>query len=127
MNAYFYWVAARKQEANCAGLKYLRISLRIMAILLIGLVLTPHTLVDPIHMAIGATLFSLQLLLSIWFLAKIDRSWQSIGLVLLEFFWGVASFYYLLKPHGLLLQGQLIFQIAFGVLLIRILNRAVDK
>ncbi len=123
LNAYFYWEAARVLVNNNKLHNYVAYGLRVMALLLTGLVLTPHTLVNPIHTAIGTTLFVFQLVLSIWLLVKIDFSWQNLGLVCIELCGGLISFYYLPKPHGLLLQGQVIFQLAFGILLCKVVNK----
>lgn len=122
LNAFFYWEAARGLDNGHFPYKYAATSLRVMAVLLIGLVVTPHQLVDPIHTKIGAALFSFQLLLSIWLLIKLAPSWQNITLVLAEVLSGLGALYYLPKAHGLLLQFQVIFQLAFGWLLIRALN-----
>lgn len=123
LNAFFYWEAARGLNNDHFPYKYAATSLRVMAVLLIGLVVTPHELVNYIHTKIGATLFSFQLLLSIWMLIKIAPSWQNIILVLVEVLSGLAALYYLPKAHGLLLQSQVIFQLAFGLLLVRVLNK----
>ena len=123
--AYFYWETAKILVVENSSKRHMTMAMRAMAVLLVGLVLTPHNLVDPIHTKIGTALFVLQLLLTIWFIAKVEFSWVNLGLGLLELFGGLVSFYYLPKPHGLLLQGQVIFQLAFGVLLFRILNRTI--
>ena len=123
VDAYFYLKTAAYIKVDIPTFKYLTMSLQIMAVLLVGLLLTPHTLFDSIHTMFGATLFSLQFLLSIWLLLKDHFDWQNIALFILEFLSGLAAFYYLPKPNGLLLQTQLIFQLAFGAMLVRALNR----
>lgn len=123
LNAFFCWEAAKGLNNGHFPYKYAATSLRVMAVLLIGLLLTPHELVNYIHTKIGAALFSFQLVLSIWLLIKVYFNWQNAALVLSELLSGVAALYYLPKAHGLLLQAQVIFQLAFGILLIRVLNK----
>jgi len=119
LNAYMYWRAGQQVKSP----KYLGPSLKIMAVMLVGLVLTPHTLLDPIHTVFGATLFSLQLIMSAWLVIKNKFDRVDTGLVLSELFAGLMSFYYLPKLHGLLLQWQIIFQVSFAALLVRVLDR----
>lgn len=122
--AFFYWkasgVVTNTSKINRSLIKW---SLRVFALLLIGLVITPHNLVNTIHTIVGATLFSFELLFSIR-LAGDTKSYFDAGLVILEFGGGLVALFYLPKSHGLLLQAQLIFQFAFGLLLIRFLNRS---
>ncbi len=118
-----YWGATNKLHSKMLHRKFIIISLRFMAILLVGLVVTPHQIVNPIHTAIGSILFFYQLVLSIWLIAKVYFTWQTLVLVLIEFLSGVAAFYYLPLSHGLLLQAQIVFQLAFGVLLIIVFSK----
>ena len=97
--------------------------MRIMAIQVIGLLLTPFNHLYNIHVFFGAGLFSLQLVLSISFIIWITNNWLNVLLVVIEFLSGLASLYYLPQAHGLLLQTQFVFQLAFGFLLMRTLTK----
>jgi len=46
----------------------------------------------------------------------------NIGLFGLELLCGIAAWYYLPLSQGLLLQTQVIFQLAFAALLVRVIN-----
>ena len=69
-------------------------------------------------MIAGSVLFVLQLLLSGWLVVRVNYNIWAILLALLELAGGVASAAYLKYTHGLLIQSQILFQLAFGVLLI---------
>lgn len=107
--------------------KLLSLTSRLIAILFVGLVLTPHTVVNGLHIVIGACLFSAQLLLSVWLLAKYYTDWLLWVLVAAELISGLVALHYLLNIHGFLLQSQAVYQLAFGCLLIRSLRRLVVK
>lgn len=96
--------------------------MKIMAIQVVGLILTPYNRLYDIHVFFGAGLFSLQLLLSLALLKWLVSNWINIGLFLIEFLSGLASLYFLPLSQGLLLQTQVIFQLAFGILLFRVLS-----
>lgn len=119
--AYFLWRVAPLLAASLGGKYAWVIALvpRVMTGFLVGLVLTPHTLVNNIHTAFGSALFALQLLFSIYIFA-FRRSWQNGVILIIELASGLAALYYLPKPEGLLLQSQVIFQLAFGLLLRRV-------
>lgn len=121
--AFCLWKASEKIGFDSTTHKVLAFALRAMALLLIGLVITPSNLVSGLHTECGTLLFSIQLLISIWMAGWLERDWITIGLTLLELAGGLMAFYYLPKPYGLLLQGQAIFQLAFELLLIKFLCR----
>lgn len=118
--AYFLWRVASLLALSFLGRYgwFVALVLRTMAVFLAGLVLTPHTLVNSIHTAFGSALFSLQLLLSLYLLA-VRRDWLNAVIFIAELTSGLTALYYLPRPVGLLLQSQVIFQLAFGLLLRR--------
>lgn len=120
--AFSLWKASDLTLGSPIITKTLNWAMRIMSIQVIGLILTPYNRLYGIHVFFGAGLFSLQLLLSFMLLKWLISNWINIGLVVMEFLSGLASLYYLPQTHGLLLQTQVIFQLAFGVLLIRALG-----
>lgn len=113
--------------------KLLRLAIKIYAPLIAGIVITPYAAgawVDYAHTACGSALFSLQLLLSGWLVRRLRYAWWSVGLSLVELAAGIASAVYLRPTHGFLFQSQVVFQLAFGALLIlslRALGITPDK
>jgi hypothetical protein len=98
-------------------------AMKVIAFQMIGLLLTPYTRFDAEHIFFGSTLFLVQL-----GLAGLAIKWQGAsdrniplltGVMVLS---GVAAAYYLPQVRGFELQAQLIFQLAFWVLFIRLLR-----
>ena len=126
--AYFLWRVA-PLLATSLGSKdawAIVLALRVMSGLLVGLVLTPHTLVNGIHTVFGTALFASQLLFSIYLFVR-QRDWQNGVILLVQLASGLAALYYLPKHGGLLLQSQVMFQLAFGLLLRRVAMARPDK
>lgn len=101
--------------------RLLRLSLKIYAPLIVGIVITPYAagwLMDYLHTACGAALFSLQLLLSCYLAWRLHYVWWVLFLVLTELTSGLLSAIYLGPAYGFLFQTQIIFQGAFGALLV---------
>lgn len=119
--AFYLWKLSEITGFMELRLRTLSVLLRIMAVMVIGLLITPSDLIDSVHVVFGTILFGLQFLVAIWFAGWWQRSWLTIGLAALVLVGGLMSFYFLLKPHGLLLQGQTIFLLAFSALLVVIL------
>lgn len=98
-------------------------SMKIMAFQVIGLLLTPYTRFGGVHEFLGSTLFLVQLglaCLAIKWLGGSDRRLTLLtGIMLLS---GLAAAYYLPQSRGFELQTQVVFQLAFWVLFIRLLR-----
>jgi hypothetical protein len=90
---------------------------------LIGLLLTPYTRFGDVHEFFGSTLFLVQLglaLLAIKWLGGSDRYLALLtGIMVLG---GLAAAYYLPRSQGFELQAQVVFQVPFWVLFIRLLR-----
>lgn len=116
------------QAAKCIEDKNLRLLKRsLLAIAVFGviIVITPYSvdaLTDWLHTIAGSLLFITQLLLSGWLSVKLDYKPPVLGLLCLEFAAGVLCAIYLTPTHGFLIQCQVIFQVAFGALLIYFLT-----
>lgn len=123
LSAIFYWRAASALPAKPTPYKYLSVSLEIVAVLIVGLLLSPASVLEPLHITIGSILFSFQLLVSIWLIVISQPVWPNINYVLIELFSGIAALYYFPKHLGWLLQAQVIFQLAFGLLVIKVINK----
>ena len=94
----------------------------IMGFCLVGLVLTPHTVVNSIHTFFGAFLFAVQLLLMTYL------SWRSrYAVVMLSTIamlgFGIMAMLYLHPETGYELQAQAGFQISFAAGLAYYFNR----
>jgi hypothetical protein len=121
--AYFATRARTQLPPNATPLQQ---ALKVYALLIVGIVATPYAVgkwVDYLHIAFGSALFSLQLLLSCWLIWQLHYMWWSVALTLIELASGIAALRYLRPAHGLLIQSQVIFQLAFGVLLVLSLQR----
>lgn len=106
--------------------KILHTALKTYALLVAGIVITPYATgawMNYLHTACGAALFSLQLLLSGWLAWRLRYVWWSVALSLMELAAGIASAIYLWPAHGFLFQTQVVFQLAFGALLILSLRK----
>lgn len=102
--------------------KWLNLALRGIALLIVGIIVTPYTFdgwFDVAHRTFGISLFSLQLLLALWLVMFNKRSWMNYGLLALQIAGGLVSLVYLNPTHGYLIQGQLLFQMAFSAILLR--------
>lgn len=127
MYAFFCWEVAASLGSKQRADRIMSYSLKLMAVLLGGLVVTPHNFVITIHTYIGTALFFYQLIFSFWLVGTLMRNWKGVILVAIEFLSGLAALYYLPKPYGLLLQSQVIYQLAFGLLLINALNLRLQQ
>jgi len=117
--AFLSWRAALYIERQ--DLRPIKYGLAAFAILTVVIVVTPYSfdgIADDLHTTAGSMLFSLQLLLSIWMIVKLHYKSLAIFLTLVELGAGIACAYYLHPAHGLLIQFQLLFQLAFGLLLV---------
>jgi hypothetical protein len=98
-------------------------SMKIMALQLIGLLLTPYTRFGGVHEFFGSTLFLLQLglaCLAIKWLGGRDRNIPLLtGIMVLS---GLAAAYYMPQSRGFELQTQVVFQVAFWALFVRLLR-----
>lgn len=91
---------------------------------MVGILLTPYSvspLIGDLHELFGAILFLLQLGLAIWLVVATRREPIPILLVGLQILGGIIAWVSLNDTWLLEIQGQLLFQAAFGVLLVRVL------
>jgi hypothetical protein len=119
---YFIWTALRTAAPFAPAPVYLRRMANCLAALSVLVVLTPYSanpVFDWVHTLAGAFLFVLQLLLGLRLLGWSGGDGWTSGLLLLQFLSGLFCAVYVLPKHGFLLQGEVVFQIAFGALLVR--------
>lgn len=92
-----------------------------MLILAIGIVVTPYTTnnaFNNIHMILGSILFIIQLIYAGWILWD-KKDTINIVLFIILLSAGIFSAHYVLLKDGYLLETQMIYQVAFGALLIK--------
>ena len=94
-----------------------------MAALLIGLVITPHTVINSVHKVFGSTLFASQLILSLYLLYTKGKNYWMFILVIIMFTSGIFSAAFLTSASGFMIQAQIIYQIAFVLVLNYYLNK----
>lgn len=124
--AVFCWLASNKIKPTKLSSKIIRWFLRLMAVLLIGLIITPHTIINPLHKAFGSTLFASQLLLSMYLFYQNKKQFYIFLLIIIMLASGLFSASFLFSSAGFMIQAQIIYQLAFVVLLIHYLKR-IDK
>lgn len=126
-SASFSWLAASQMRTS--SLRPVRLGLIVFALLTIVIVVTPYSVsnfLDWLHTVAGSALFSLQLLLSFWLVAKLRYNIMAILLTIIELAAGIACAFYLRPAHGLLVQFQILFQLAFGAMLIYSLSKLLN-
>jgi hypothetical protein len=120
--AFCMWRASELVTASDHGL-IVGPSMKIMAFQLIGLLLTPYTHLNDPHILFGSTLFLVQLglaFLAVKWLGGSDRQIPLLaGVMVLS---GLAAAYYLPQSRGFELQAQVVWQLAFWVLFIKLLR-----
>jgi hypothetical protein len=97
----------------------------LFAWLTLGVVLTPYTvsaLFDVAHTTLATALFVAQLILGLQLVRGAPGDRTNLALLLTQLAGGIVAAIYVLPVHGFLIQGQLVFQAAFGALLIRTIS-----
>ena len=69
------------------------------------------------HQTFGVLIFVSELLISFYILEKFNKRSINRWLISIEFISGLFSAYYLSPKSGFLLQSQIVYQIAFGLIL----------
>lgn len=116
--AVFTWLCA--EHITEAALRPIRSVLFYVAVCTCVVAATPYSneILNIIHRLAGTLLFSMQLLLSFWLIAKLHRALWALLLVTAEILAGIACAIYLFPVHGYLMQSQVLFQFFFTTLLI---------
>ncbi len=120
----FFLLKAADVLQNVPNMRWVAWLFRVFCLLFLVLVITPYTNdhLGAIHDGAGATLFILELIIAVWLVAT-SFDWPAAGLLTAQILGGVAALYYLPTKEGYLIQGQMIFQIAFWLLIARQFNR----
>lgn len=121
-SSYFTFKAAGALPSNHKWFRSLRLPLNLFAAGFIGIVATPYSLntyFSWAHEIIGALLFGAQLILTLSLTAEEGYPPSMVALLIIQILGVVIGGLSLQFQHGYLLQGQLVFQLAFGLILIR--------
>jgi hypothetical protein len=117
--AAFTWLCAL--HVTGTDVRPVRNTLFAIAIFTCVVAATPYSydnVLSAIHRLAGSFLFTLQLLLSFWLIAKLHHALWSVLLTTAELIAGIACALYLYPTHGFLIQSQVLFQFFFSLLLI---------
>ncbi len=118
---------------RASGFNYVKLIMLTIFVLAIGVILTPYDynrLFSNLHELFGTLTFILQGVLSIRLVFFVLKDRTNMLLILIELIGGLMSAYYLNPKQGLLIQGQMIFQLGFGLILIRssaLLSKSPEK
>jgi len=110
-------IASKKIIPNSASSKAIRVLLMFMFVALVGLTVTPHTVISGLHKVFGSSLFAAQLLLSLYLLYKNGMNYLIFILIIVMFVSGIFSAAYLNSADGFMIQTQIIYQSAFVTIL----------
>lgn len=102
--------------------KTLSEALYILAILIIGVCLTPYSLNEAInwlHIGASSLVFTAELALALWLVARQKHDITNIGLLIIQSSGALIALFSLIDTVELMFTAQLITQLAFGMLLIR--------
>ncbi|MCL5973322.1 MAG: hypothetical protein ACYCWN_04995 [Ferrimicrobium sp.] len=111
-------------------LAILRVSFFSIGVLMAGIMLTPYTwgtFFNWAHMTLGALLFVLQLGVSIWVTLRFVRSSLNWTMIVIQFVGGLLAMFSL-PDNGInvLMQGEVIFQFGFAILLLNSIASLFD-
>lgn len=124
---FFIFRAAKSIPRETKNLNYLKYSLKIILILSVAALLTPYFInkfVDMLHKATIVLLFIFEFILAAWFALR-KKTFANIVLVFFLIVGGLLCLLSLLHLIRLMFIGQIIFQGAFGILLIKSSNLLV--
>jgi hypothetical protein len=116
------WHVLRLLPGNNNELKWMRKTLVATAVLMIGVLATPYTLdtfFNWAHMILGAALFIVQLTYALWLAWDRRRDLMLWSFVTVQILSGISAMLSL-PNDGLhfLIQGEVVFQVAFSLILI---------
>jgi len=106
--------------------RVMRVALRVMFPLLVGVMITtvPNSpALDQVHRGIGVTLFLVQFSLGGWLSLVVHRDRCNLAFFLLLLFGGVLSLLGLLNVLPYLIEGQAVFLLAFGLVVVYTMAR----
>ena len=108
---------ALRQIKQYKLVKYLLIALFPFNVLLICFPYNVNRFYGDIHQTFGVLIFVSELLISFYVSEKFNKRTINHWLLSIEFISGLFSAYYLSPTNGFLLQSQIVYQVAFGLIL----------
>lgn len=129
LSAYFVWLAAKELSSSYPEIVFKWI-LYMVACLILCIVATPYTanhLISNAHNTMGIALFFIQFIFSYWLILWVYRDPINVLIVIGLSIAGISAFIYNENPHGFLIEGQLLCQLFFSILLIRTIIYLVTK
>ncbi len=127
--AYFLLGATKAIGAN-QQLRFLVWCLWLMIVGVIGIAIMPAIgdgLLDHLHRLFGILTFVTQLVLSAWLIVNFRNNVTSWLIYCLQILGGIIALIYLQPVKGFSIEGQLLFQLAFSVIMGRALLRMADN
>lgn len=130
LTSYFIIRAARALPRTSRTFNAMAEILTAVALLIVGVLLTPYsvaTLFDRAHVLTSGILFVVELALAIWLVVMTYRDWVSLTLLTAQLVGALIAMISLVTSIELMLTGQVIAQLAFGLLLIRALGQVIEQ
>ena len=108
--------------------RVIKFALRLLLPLLCAVAITASNQpsLGKLHVRFGEALFGLQFGMSAWLALDIHKDWRNAAYLLLLFCSGLASLLAVYNVIPYLIEGQIIFQLAFGVVVIYTLGKLRD-
>lgn len=126
LSGYFLIKAAHALPQDTRTLRLVTEALLALGILVVGVCLTPYSLdmlFDRAHIATSTVLFLVELWLAIWLVYRPCRNTLNAGLLLVQIAGALISMFSVMNEVDLMLPGELVTQLAFGILMIRCLHQ----
>jgi hypothetical protein len=123
--AVFTALAVSRMQLDAGPVRRLRTGLMVILTLLIGILFTPYSVdlvVDWLHIGLAAFLFVVASSVGIWLALRIVGGLLAHGLLGAQLAGGTLSVASQLGALDYMIPGQLVFQLAFSVLLVRALR-----
>lgn len=123
-----FYLAASSSLPKSRPFLFTRYMFRLFALLTMGVMATPYVMgpyIDEVHITLGTVLFASQFLMGIRLVFFVYRDRLNLLLFCLQLASGLLAGVYFIEPHGLLLQSEVLFQLAFGMLLMRTLAHMI--
>jgi hypothetical protein len=122
IDIYFIFKAASVIDDRTKADRYAGLSLKIIAVLLFGLLITPHLTFPLVHHLVGAAMFIFQLILGFILVNTVRKNRTDIVLLIGASIGGISSLIFLPMQNGFMIEAQIIFQICIWTIFIRYLN-----
>ncbi len=125
----YYLLKAASSLKDLTQHRLLRLSLTVVAPLMAGIVVVPaigDSWYDLFHRLFGSSLFVIQLCMASWLVWQARKSPINWLILALQVTGGIISLVYLHPARGFELQGQLLFQVGFTIILLKNLPKMLS-